>query len=155
MAITLKGLKAVQAQLKSIEAEARPKLMRSAMRAAFKPVLEDAMARVPVDSGELRAGIKLSSAKVKSDGLAVGLTVSSNTTALKQARTAAAAFGEAQSKSLPPARRWHFVELGTARKGARPFLRPALEANQQGVIDDLAKQLDKKIRRAIKKRGKR
>lgn len=156
MALKLEGLQGLQKQLKAVAAEARPKLMRSAMRAAFKPVLEDAQSRVPVDTGELRAGLIMASAKVKGQSaLAVGIAVTSNSTALKQARMAAAAFNEGQSTSMPPQRRWHFIELGTAKRAAQPFLRPAMHVNQQTVIDSMSTELKKKIRKALKKKGQK
>lgn len=147
----LKGLKAVQAQLENVAAETRVKLLRSAMREAFKPVLEEAKARVPRDSGALAEGLVIGSAKVSGEAIAVGIVVVNNSSRQKQATTAAAAFGEAQSMGLPPSRRWHFIELGTAKRAARPFLRPALASGAAGVLESLKAAVSKRIRKALKK----
>lgn len=150
----LKGLEGLKKQLEQLGEELQPKVLRSAMREAFKPVLEAARAKVPVDSGELRAGIALATAKTPGGGLAAGLLISSKTTGLKQARMAAAAFGEAQSTSSP-ARTWHLIELGTKHSPPQPFLRPALDENAQTVVSTFAAAVRKKIEQALKKRGGR
>ncbi|HEY1089093.1 MAG TPA: HK97-gp10 family putative phage morphogenesis protein [Archangium sp.] len=156
MALTLKGLEGLQAQLESVGEEMRTKLLRGAMRKAFAPVLEEAKARVPVDRGELREGLVMGTAKGRSDTeIAAGVMVVPNSTSHKQARMAAAAFGEAQSDRLPAPRYWHFIEFGTSRQAPQPFLRPALEANQQKVIDGLSTELRKKVRNALKRQARK
>lgn len=44
---------------------------------------------------------------------------------------------------------WRFVELGTSRSRARPFLRPALTNNatqvMQDVIEEMRRQLDRRV----------
>lgn len=40
---------------------------------------------------------------------------------------------------------WRFLELGTERQPARPFLRPALENNVQGVTTTLITELTREI----------
>lgn len=149
--IKLEGLQGLQQQLKQLSADMQPKVLRSAVRAAFKPVLEAARAKVPVDSGELRAGIALATAKTET-GVAAGLLISSKTTGLKQARMAAAAFGEAQADGAP-GRRWHFIELGTKHSSAQPFLRPALDEAAQSVTTAFAAAMRKKIAAALKRGG--
>lgn len=46
---------------------------------------------------------------------------------------------------------WRFLELGTSKIQARPFLRPAM--NNQQIIDDYKKALDEAIDKEIKKYG--
>lgn len=149
----VQGLKELQKQLRQLAAETQPKLLKAAVRAAFKPVLASAKAKVPVDTGELQAGIALATAEDKKGGIvAAGLLISSNTTALKQARVAAAAFGEAQYRGAP-GRRWHLTELGTKHSKAQPFLRPALDENASAVVEGLKRALAQRIKRALKKQG--
>lgn len=151
----LHGLKELQQQLQKLAAETRPKVLKAAVRAAFKPVLAAAKAKVPVDTGELQAGIALATAHDKSTGtVAAGLLISNRTTALKQARVAASAFGEAQNRGAPD-RRWHLTELGTKRARAKPFLRPALDENAAAVVEGLKRELAKRLKRAFKKGGRR
>lgn len=48
---------------------------------------------------------------------------------------------------------WRFVEFGTVKMAARPFMRPALEANRQAAIDAMVAQLLKAIARGEKRQG--
>lgn len=153
---SLKGLEGVREQLAAVDAELAAKALGQAMREAMKPVLATAKQLVPVWSGALRDALTLSVVKPSSGDLviAVGLRVSSGGSGSKQAAIAAAAFGEGQSRELPPARRWHFIELGTIHLKAHPYARPALDQNAQGVLDSLKDLLAKKIQAAVQKKAK-
>lgn len=48
---------------------------------------------------------------------------------------------------------WRFVELGTSRSRARPFMLPALERNTQAATDAFVAEFDRQIARALKKSG--
>ncbi|PZR07075.1 MAG: hypothetical protein DI536_28890 [Archangium gephyra] len=145
----IQGLKQLDKQLKHLAEDTRPKVLKAAVRAAFKPVVTAAMAKVPVDTGELRAGITVATGQ-KDKTVAAGIVIANNTTAMKQARVAAAAFGEEQLRGAP-ARRWHLTELGTKTQAAQPFLRPALDENASTVSERLKEELQKRIDKAIKK----
>lgn len=45
-----------------------------------------------------------------------------------------------------------FVELGTSKMAARPWLRPAFEASQEAVLKEVSVQLRKRLERAARKR---
>lgn len=152
MSFDVRGLDALQAQLLELGAELGLKTLAEAARKAFKPVLDDAKSMVPVDTGELRDSLKLSVVKSGSGdmAIAVGIRIGKGTGS-KQARVAAAAFGEGQLNSRPPARRWHFIELGTAELAPHPFLRPALDKNASRVLEALKVEIAKGIARALKK----
>jgi HK97 gp10 family phage protein len=139
------------AQLKELEAELAVKALATAARKAFKPVLDAAKAMVPRHSGALADAIKLRVERPSAGDtvVRVGLMIGSSRLA-KQAQVAAAAFGEAQSTELPPARRWHFVELGTAHQAAHPYLRPALDHNASAVLDILRVELDAAIKKVAR-----
>lgn len=148
------GLKELQAQLMGLGAQLAGKTLAIAARKAFKPVLETARALVPVDSGELRDSLKVAVVKPKGGNdlvVSVGILIGKGRGS-RQARLAAAAFGEGQSKRLPAARRWHFIELGTSDFAPHPFLRPALDRNANAVVAALKVELAKEIARAVRKR---
>lgn len=156
MTIKVRGIESVMAQLREVDAELGQAALVKAGRAAFKKVAESAKQRAPVDTGALREAITIRAGKPKKGTTVavVGLAVSTSAGRSKQAAMAAAMFNEGQSKKDRPARRWHFAELGTANQAAHPFLRPALDENAQGVVDDLGKELRKKIAAALKKKAK-
>lgn len=148
--LKLQGLSALLDQLVELGPELGQKTLVSAARRAFKPVLTTARQLVPVDSGALRESLRLASIKPKG-GEAVAV-VGIIFGAAKQAAVAAAAFGG----GMPPARRWHFIEFGTAHQAAHPFLRPALDQNASAVLELLRDEMSKGIiRAAAKKKGSR
>lgn len=156
MTLKVTGLEAVKAQLKEVSSDMAAKVLASAGRAVFKRVADTAKQLVPKDSGDLQEAIVVRVVKPKGGNgpLIVGIKVVASTGKSKQATMAAAAFGEAQTRRLPPARRWHFIELGTKNRAPQPFLRPALDMNAQSVIDDLSDELRKKIAAAVKKKSR-
>lgn len=144
----LEGVPNLQAQLKELGAELAQNTLRAAARKAFEPVLAAAVAKVPVDTGNLRQSIKIGSSKPKGGEtvIAVGLVVANN--AGKGRRTKDNSAGGAKDPYY-----WRFVEKGTRKKDARPFLRPALDGNADRVIDQFSKELAKAIDKAVKKRA--
>lgn len=144
----IKGLDKLQAQLKELGPQLGGKALTQAGREAFRPVLEAAKALAPSDTGALRESLRLGTAKIK-DGVAVGVVIGGGARA-KQAKVAAAAFGE---RHMPPARRWHMAEFGTANQPAQPFLRPAIDSQAASTVERLKPALQRAIARAVKKRG--
>jgi HK97 gp10 family phage protein len=150
MSLSVSGLAGVQAQLAAVGEEMAAKALASTLRTLFKAVVETARQLVPVDSGDLRDSLTLSVAKPKGNGLtvAVGLTIRG---APKKSK---GGVKWTRKTELPPARRWHFVELGTIHMPAHPFARPALAANAQGMLDGLRSELAKKIQAAVRRKSR-
>ena len=140
VAVKVTGLQAIEEQLLDLGAEFGAKLLAQSARKAFKPVLDAAIAACPVDTGDLRAAIKVRVTKPESGDtiVSVGIRITS---------------GKGKGK-IPPSKRWHWIEFGTVHQAAHPFLRPALEANAQAVADLLTVELRSKIDKAIRKRAR-
>lgn len=51
-------------------------------------------------------------------------------------------------------RHWRFVEFGTEKTAAQPFLVPAFKGNLQAATDTFVKEYGKALDRALKKAGK-
>ena len=140
--LDVRGLDGLQQQLDELQdVTLAVKALAAAARKAFKPVLETAKALVPVDSGDTREALRLAVKKPRGGEpvVVVGLKI----LATKTKETVL---------ELSPARRWHWIEFGTAHMAAHPFLRPALDQNAQLVLDLLRVELNKSIAR-IKKRA--
>lgn len=140
VSVQLLGLQALQQQLLDLGAAAGIKALAQAARVAFKPVLEAAMANCPQHSGALRASLRLAVVKKGGDDLAVavGIVIVGGFPGLNE---------------LPPARRWHWIELGTARVAGHAFLRPALDANAQRVLDQLKVEIQRSIDKVLSRRS--
>lgn len=123
------GFNELHQKLSELPQKLAVKVLVKAARKAFKPVLEDARGMVPKDSGALRDALKITVRRGRGDEpLRVGLKIG------------AAKAGNAGS-DIPPARRWHFIELGTAKLAPHPFLRPALERNKAAIIEALKTEI--------------
>jgi HK97 gp10 family phage protein len=142
------GTKALNQQLVDLGAELGAKLIARAARKAFEPVLQAARQLVPVDSGLTRDHIRLT-VKRPTDGdavVVVGLKIAKAKDASVSSRSG--------RKATDPSWRWHFIELGTAFQTKRPFLRPALDQNAEGVINALKDELAAEINRVVRKRAR-
>jgi HK97 gp10 family phage protein len=142
------GLKDLEKDLVALGANEGRKTLTRAARKAFTPVLEAAQANAPADTGLLRDNIKIVAQKPKDgDGVVtVGLRIA-------KAKTGAPDSTRPLNYQSPHWR-WHFIEGGTSTQPARPFLRPALDANAEKVVGDLRGELRTAIDRVLKKRAK-
>jgi HK97 gp10 family phage protein len=148
------GLKDMETELVALGANEGRKVLTRAARVAFKPVQEAAQAAAPVDTGLLRENIAIVTQKPK-DGASVvnvGLRIRKS----KETRISkhGVSKGGTHRLSTSPHWRWHFIEGGTSTTPARPFLRPALDANAEKVVAGLNGELRKAIDRVLKKRKK-
>ena len=114
--ISLQGVDEIIAKLNAINANVN-KLTNTALKAAAVPVLEDAKATTEFKdrTGKLRELLKTSSVKTK-DGVKyvlVGVDKSDNSEIFYA----------------------KFLEFGTSRMAARPFLGPAYERNKHKILD--------------------
>jgi HK97 gp10 family phage protein len=143
--VSVRGLRDLQAQLTELGAEVAQKTLAKAARKAFLPVLEAAVAKVPVDTGLTRDNIKIMVSKPRQGDsvVVVGLRIA-------KAPPRQRADGSVASS---PDWRWHFIELGTKSVPARPFLRPALDQNADQVVSGLKVELEKAIAQVLRKRA--
>lgn len=115
----------------ALEPRLQGKTFRAATTQATKLIRKAVLARVPVDSGNLKKGIKARSLprSRKTIGRAVYLPER-------------AALGiDKDDKWYYPA----FAEYGTRRQPAKPFLRPAYDANEQAALEVLRREIRKGI----------
>jgi len=128
--------------LKQLPKALRKSALKSMLRKVAKPVLADARTRVPVRTGGLR------------DSLAIGTTLT------KRQRRFSIKTGDAQiflgaGKGGAHA---HLIEFGTSKMSAKPFLRPAWDANKHKALKDAQKILwailQKKAKTLAKKAAK-
>jgi HK97 gp10 family phage protein len=143
------GLRELERQLVALGANEGRKVLTRAARKAFRPVLEAAIAKVPVDTGLTRDNIKIRVEKPKGGEAVVKV-------GLRIVRAKGGRERADGTKATSPHWRWHFIEGGVPAHGiaARPFLRPALDANAEAVVGTLREQLGKEIDRVLKKRAK-
>lgn len=122
--IYLSGTKEIARRLKALDTDLRKKAVDPAMRAGMRIYVDEAKARAPVRTGAMRDSIK-----ARKDGK--GSTRGS--TSYLAGVTVKAFY-------------YYFIEFGTSKLAARPFLRPAWEAVSGKVIAEALGVVRKKLR---------
>ena len=145
MANSLEGVAELTANLNALGIEMAGKQLRGTARAAMKIVHAKALATIPVGTvphttykgrrvfgGFSKRNLKLITRINKRTGSVEAIIGPSRE-----------AFYATQ-----------FVELGTSKMAARPWLRPAFESSQDAVLREIGTQMRKRIDRIAKKRGR-
>lgn len=156
--ISIRGLDATIKALQALPAELGSKgggPVRGALFAAARLIREDAKARAPVgkntpNPGNLRAQVFVKrDPNPQASGAAEHYIVSvrSGRRGLFSARVGAAT----RALTKQDAFYWWFVEFGTSKMPARPFLRPAFEANKRRALGTFARELRKGVARAAER----
>lgn len=129
---------------------------RAALAKAAKIIRDDARLRVPVDTGAVKANIVMKRDS-RPDRFGVNerytvgvrggsLSTYSNTKRNRRKGVVGKKY-EKQSTTFY----WRFLEFGTVRAPARPFLRPAFESNHAKAMTAIVETMAKGIERAAKK----
>ena len=153
VSLKLEGLGDVDKVLKELEAEigdkaARSKVLVPAVREAMRPVLQAAIQNAPKDTGGLARSMRIEARRPNRKDRR-SKYVFSNDTVIATVTTAP---GKVLAKrGIKSDARAIAQEFGTAKHAAKPYMRPALEANAQSVVDRLAKIILKRIEKFRKK----
>lgn len=152
----IKGLPEMLKTLKKLPAEFQKRAEAGALRAGAREIAKEVTNRVAVDSGNLRRSIGVS---VRSGRGKFGKGVArigprsgflhpnpKNVTGRKRGKG---------KRIDAPEYAW-YLEKGTPKQAARPFIRPALDASRsdvrQAMANGLEKYLERLVRRLAKKR---
>jgi len=122
MAIKVENLAALQRDFANITAKMQRGVLRDALRAAARPVVAAAKSKVSVRTGKLKSGIQ--------QRVHVG------------AGSADALIGFDRKQFYG-----RFIELGTSKMSARPFLRPALDESQSKIEQAFIAAIERGINR--------
>ena len=99
------------------------RIENKALKAAAKPILDAAVANAPVLSGAGKAGLKISRVKTKGD-----------------TKTVLIGIGKGDISEIFYMK---FLEFGTSKMPARPFLQPAYESKKNEAIRILKEEFQK------------
>lgn len=129
--IKLTGDKTLEQNLKKITRSAKGRALKKAAKAGAEPIVKEAKRRVPVDTGKTQKHIRSWISKRDSDSV----TVSVGVTAKSRAHVA------------------RFLELGTSKMPARPFLRPAIDEEKQKAAEETQKTMAEAVLEEVRKGG--
>ena len=124
-ALFVTGIPQLDAKLRRLSFRMQGKILRDSMKAAMKPVLEQAKATMPTDTGYTARRLKIRTGKPKKSGsrtVRVGI------------------FGPA-SRGKAPVATGRLVEFGTQDQQAQFILRRALAARQAEALSTLTAHL--------------
>jgi HK97 gp10 family phage protein len=134
----VQGLAQLNSELQQLPVRLEKNVLRGMIRAAAKPVVEEARARAPVlkdeadgrEPGALRRSVRAMSTVVRGALVKGGVVAGS---AKKTLKTKADAFYA------------RFIEYGTAKMAAIPFLRPAAHGKSAAAIDAAARYVRERV----------
>lgn len=124
------------------------RVIKGATRKATKVIADEAKRLVPVDTGRLKLSINIAKAKDKDTKINHMKFYVVPKTKMRKTIRATIDGQSAKIKTADKAYHAHFVEFGTSKMSAKPFLRPAYENTKRETVDafkEYAKRIDKEI----------
>ena len=158
----VQGLPELHATLMKLPKELEKRVIMGALRSAGQVIRKEAMARAPIlqepdprrRAGTIRKNISVRRVKGK-----IAVYVGVFNASRKSIAAYKAAGGKKGSDNPDDPFYWAWVEFGTKKKGAQPFLRPAFEAKKFEAIRNfeayMKKRLDKEVRKVAQANGMR
>lgn len=159
MATTIKveGLKELGERMQNLSRDINKRVATAATASAARVVRNATKANIDalqlVDTGNMRAAVAVQKSKrtqltsehrvgVKSGGgYRAGDIAGGKTSDVKAAKSGAGRLGV-------DAYYWRFLEFGTVKRPASPFLRPGFENNKNKAVEEMKKVLERRIKKA-------
>lgn len=133
----LTGFKELAAALRELPERVAKNALRSAVAAGASEIRKEVRAHAPVDSGLLKKNIYQKQIREAS-----GATQQTFYVGVKSGK---ARNKDGTKKELPFY--WRFMEFGTSKLPAAPFLRPAFEKQKDAAIKRIGEKLDERIQK--------
>lgn len=166
--VSISGFRELEKALGQLPKATGRNVLRRTLIKAGEPIAEEARRLAPVESGDLRDSIQVSTRVKNKVGRAefaaamrAGLGKQAAVSALRAARREAkgeASFAEAfvgPARGKGVIRYAHLVEFGGARnKPPKPFMRPAWDARQRQALDIIRRELGNEIMSAARRLGR-
>lgn len=116
----IEGLEHLESQFDRLAETSKKKVMMKALNAGIAPIKKEAKANAPVDKGVLKSQIRSKQMRLTAKP-AVGIYVSGK------------------------AFYWYFIENGTSKMAAAPFLRPAADSKHEEGVGKFKEKLKAEI----------
>ena len=152
------GLKELQEALKQLPREIQQRPLRSALAAGAKVILDEAKRLAPQgETGNLRKALyryrSRSRSGIGQETYLVGVRKGKKDYVDSAKNRRLGRVGKKYTVE-GEAFYWRFIEFGTSKKGARPFLRPAFESKKMEAIDVFKKRMAIAIEKTAQKMKK-
>jgi len=143
--VNIEGLDEIVRNMKEIAKDLKGDPLRASLRKGIAPIVEQARANAPRgETGRLQEAIN--SKPMPMDEIPQGFS---------DGQEVFVASSRNKKKDDPGnAWYWHFVEFGTNKMSAQPFLAPAFDSKRQAAmdafVDEMRKQLERNAKRIAK-----
>jgi HK97 gp10 family phage protein len=142
MNVSTQGLDELYRRLQELPVKLEKNIMRGAIRAGTKPIVEEAQRLAPqmqVETpwrtpGALKRSIRSMSVRVQSSGLIRGGVIAGS-----RRKTGSGL------KRVADVFYAYWLEYGTVKMAARPFMRPAMQSKSQNAVDAMATYIRERI----------
>jgi HK97 gp10 family phage protein len=145
--MNVQGFKELAEKMKQMAPRLAKNGLRAAVSAAAAVVRNEARNLAPVDTGEMKRDIQMKRERDKRGSADLVASYSVYVRAGKKSRLSGRARGVDKDSHY-----FRFVELGTSKMRAQPFLRPALELRKEDAIDAMRDKLDQRIQEEAARR---
>lgn len=158
----IEGLAELAKGLEQFKKSTQTGVLNRVLKKAAKPVEDAARRNAPVDSGDLRDSLTTEVIRTNAGKAAFAEAMRSGASRSEAGQAARAANREAAGQGASAtvrvrAKSWyaHFIEWGTRKAGAHPFLGPALRQNEGTAVRSIAADLKSEIEKTAARIAKR
>ena len=141
----LTGFKELAAALLELPKRVAKNGLRAAVGAGAGVIRKEARVRAPKDTGEMAKDILIKRERDTSGGDTFTARYSVFVLSGKKSRL------KGQKRNVQrDSYYWRFVELGTSKMAAQPFMRPAYEGKKEEAVKVIGEKLDQRIQAAAR-----
>lgn len=155
--VKLEGLEGIKRAIADLPKELQGRPIRNSLMSGAKPIRDHARAihTWQDDTGFLREAIVSYPVKKNeheyTDQVRVGVLRRRKKRESKRLRASRGRRQVRQNKKIVTPYYWHYLEFGTSRMAAKPWLRPAFEAEKSGSAKRIVDQMRVEVDKAAKK----
>ncbi|HGO5397576.1 TPA: HK97-gp10 family putative phage morphogenesis protein [Klebsiella oxytoca] len=146
MNLDFSGLDDIAKDLDALSRAESNKVLRDATRAGAAVVRLEVIATAPVDSGKMKRNVVVLTQKSRRSG-----EISSGVHIRGVNPDTGGSDNSMAADNPKNAYYWRFVELGTSKMAAKPFVRPAYDAKEEDAAQAVIARANKAIDEALSK----
>lgn len=143
--VEIKGLRELQEAMRQLPKKLERRVLNAALMTGAREIANEAKARAPVRTGTLRRNIRARPGRPTDGHTATTIVGVRKLTFRQVARL------RSKGKSADDPFYWRWLEFGTAKMAARPFLRPAFEAKKVSAAHTIKEALKVRIEKEAAK----
>lgn len=137
--VKVDGLRELGERMKGLSEQMNNRIARAATAAGAVVIRNAAQQKAPVDTGNLKKNIIVKRLPKGESSL-----TSEHIVTVRQGKLTA----KQKDKGLQDAYYGKFVEYGTAKMPARPYLRPAYDQNKEKAVQAIKDRIEKRLNKA-------